>query len=88
MFPMTATVICVPTSVEGDHVMEGSTKEFCKLCAAEVWVAPTTRLISGPVEFVCTDCAPGLLETVKDVEVMPPTRAQREELRRHYRSAP
>lgn len=81
-----AVIICVPTSTEGDHVVEGSRKEFCELCAEEVWLAPSSfGWREQGAMIACTPCGLGLAATEPDPQLVRPTREQYAELREHYR---
>lgn len=76
-----AVVICTPTSRPPS--IKDCTREHCMVCATEVWVSPSTRLIVESPEFLCIDCAPGVAATQKDFTIQRPSQAQLDEIRRN-----
>lgn len=76
--------ICNPTDGYTPRVA-GSTRDHCMVCAAEVWVSPSSRLVAE--QFLCTDCAPGVIATAGNPVVMPLTPEQIAELRAIARTA-
>ena len=77
------TIICNPTDGYAPSVPR-CTRDHCGVCAAEVWVAPSSRAIiarAGWGTFLCTDCAPGVLATEADAVIEPPQPEQLRELR-------
>jgi hypothetical protein len=59
-----AWMICLPTETHAPRVL-GCTREFCGICAAEVWVSPEMKAKAQSLpgsQYVCMDCAPGVIE--------------------------
>ena len=74
-------VVCRPT--ENFAPVAGSVRVYCNLCATEVWLSPATRELAGDSALIlCIDCAPGVIETAAEVELLTPTAEQLAELRR------
>lgn len=76
-------IVCMSTDGYAPRVA-GSTRAYCSVCAAEVWVAPSSREVADAARdpmFLCVDCAPGVMATEANPIVEPISAAQRAELR-------
>lgn len=73
-------IICRRTSEGQAHVP--SVKDTCSECGEEIWIAHS----SPQARKICTVCAVKLLP--EEIQVMPPTLAQQEELAAYYRAHP
>jgi hypothetical protein len=81
------TIIAMSTASHPPRV-PGSTREFCKVCGEEVWCSPATRAVAPVVEFLCMDCATGVIMTSIDRELMQPTLGQLREIRENWSRNP
>lgn len=72
-------VICITT--DRPPAVSGATREYCELCAEEVWVAPSSKAIAPNIMTVCDQCAPGLIAMDPNPQIMV-TPEQLAELRR------
>jgi hypothetical protein len=72
-------------------VVEGSTKDVCVKCDAEIWVSPTSRRLEGTtgkdgeffenVKMVCVECClMGIAQGDTEVELEPLSDKQKAEL--------
>lgn len=78
-------VICEPTDTHAPHV-SGSTREYCGICATEVWLSPATAELAGEDPgFLCVDCVPGVMRT-NDTKLMRPSATQFAEIAELIRS--
>jgi ribosome-binding protein aMBF1 (putative translation factor) len=80
-----SVLMCRPTSTLASP-SSGSTREYCELCAEEVWASPGSIDYAGShgrarVMFVCTECGEGLIAADSRAIVMPPSPRQLAELR-------
>lgn len=72
-------VICNPTEGFAPRVAN-CTREYCEVCAAEVWLSPASKAIAENIMVVCLDCAPGVMQTDQNPHLMLPTPAQLREV--------
>jgi hypothetical protein len=73
-------VICLTTDTHSSNV-PGSTREYCSICAAEVWCSPASRLLADVI--ICMDCAPGAMEATGG-ELSKPTPEQLREVMENW----
>jgi ribosome-binding protein aMBF1 (putative translation factor) len=79
-------VICKPTENYSPAV-PNSTREYCEICATEVWLSPASRVAGGGAPMVvCVDCAPGVMKTEETKPILlRPTAEQLRELHEYGR---
>ena len=79
---------CRVADATASTVVHGSTQEACSVCAAAVWVSPTSRGIRArePSEtrLMCAQCMIDGLAHGASVVMAPPTPAQRAEILAHF----
>jgi hypothetical protein len=79
------TMICA-TVADGPAHIPDSVERACALCTQGVWVSPASLEVQGgDLNFVCVVCAPQEIATNPDQRVLPPTEAQKREVREHWR---